>query len=419
MTTAILRCLSPFMLPLALAAQTGGEPILVVETASPEVARLAGTAFELDGELPVLDDGEHFVVRVDAAGQCRVVAATGEVGYLTVRGRPAALAKVFADELELAKPVVQAAMMVGLQQQGFQAKEVGAFLKELWLFPEQLQQFTLRLDGDPRRLADGLTATLDVDPLPGGYVGRLVDALEPGPGGAPRLPSAGAVIALRCSLAPKSMATVLGPFEELGLRMTHRGEEELQKARAFNARWKALYDGSFAMTFGEGMRGTMLVGVNDVAALQTLLRGDEYRHMLEGQQLSGMDVEYTVTPDAFEHRGCRWMRTTAEGMPPSPFVPDGRFSSHVGAVGSYMAVVLGGDETHAKATIDAVLGGAVKRTELGDGAVLEGDFDVEAMFAMMQQLTGNPPGFGQGMPRRVSGNVSRRGHSLRCVVRVK
>ncbi|MCA8964575.1 MAG: hypothetical protein KDC48_06805 [Planctomycetes bacterium] len=420
------RSSPPVRLPLLAAALLAAAalraqqaPMLVVKTPNTAVVTRVAGAFDVGLQLPAPGAGQHYELTCAARGQCKVTTADGDVGFLTMRGDPAALATAFAEQIDMAKPIVQAGMMVGLQQQGFAAKEVGAFLKELWAFPQQLSSFALRIDGDPEHMDDGVTVTLDIQPMAGGYVSRIVDALEPGPGGAPRLPERGAMMVMRCSLAPASLQTVLGPFAEIGLRMTNQGEEALQQARALNDRWMKAYDGSFAMTFGEGMRGRMLVGVRDPAELDALMRSDDYRAMLANQRLPGQDVEYEITPDALDFRGCKWLRTKVSGAETSPFLPDGTFVSHVGRVGSYMAVAMGGDEGEAKALIDAVLDGKVARAPLADGAVVRVAVDVGALGAMGNQMAGMPAGnrspFGKGVPEHVVMTLARRGHTLRWV----
>ncbi len=405
--------------PPATTATKASAPILVLQTTRAALVTRVADAFGVGLHLPEPAAGQHYELACAARGRCDVRTVDGDVGYLRLRGDPAALATAFAEEIEAIQPIVQAGMMVGLQQQGFQAREVGAFLKELWSFPRQLQQFRLRVDGDPQRLADGLTVTLDVDPLPGGYVAKMVDALEPGPAGAPLLPAEDALIRMRCSLAPTSLQTVLGPFAELGLRMTHRDEGAQQKARAFNDRWMRLYDGCFAMTFVGDLTGSMLIGVSDPARLDELLASDDYRQMLEQQQLPGQDVEYLVTRDALEHRGYKWLRTSVTGATPSPFLPEGTFVSHVGRVGRYMAMAMGGDAGAARLVIDAVEDGKVKRTALADGAVLDVEVDFRAMMQLGAKMAGNPVGRDRGVPERVGMTLARRGSTLHWVTKLR
>jgi hypothetical protein len=385
-------------------------PIFVLKTSRTDFATFVATKMstqELAIEIPELPAGGHFVVTLGADRKLALTTATGDVGVLRMVGDPGALMDAFATEIEGAKTVLQGSMTVALQAQGMKPKDVAAFVKSVLEFPKQVARMTLEVTGDPKaRPEDGLVIALALEPKAGSAFTGFVEALEPCPQGAPSPASPGALFEMRGSFAPASLAKVLAPFRNWTVNLTNQGEEQRAKAQALYAKWLEVYDGGVGIAIGEGFRGRMLIGATDAAKLQQLVASEEYRAMMEGQQMANRDVEMVVTPDALEHRGVKALKMEVSGYEPNPMMPEGSMTTYAGAAGKYLFVVFGGQESAAKATIDAISDQKVGRAPLPGGALVDSTIDLPAMFAMV----GRPPA--KDMPQKLSLSVGKNGKAL-------
>ncbi len=171
--------------------------------------------------------------------------------------------------------------------------------------------------------------------------------------------------------------------------------------------------GAFSLDGGMGMN--MLIGFLDAGDLAALIGGTEYLTMLRSMTPQTRDMEVEITPDAFEHRGVKYLKTlvTNDGAP-NPMMPNGVMESYAGAVGSYMVAAATAAVT--KQITDSVIDHKIQRAALPDGAVLTVDVRLGAMMkAMAASLRGMASG--EGLPEQVGLTVVPSGRQLSLRVR--
>jgi len=422
----IRRHLFPLLLTLPAFAQepapktttAASGPVLVLKTSESQLAETAAMmAFGHMDELPEPPADGHYVLTLGSDKKLSVTTGAGDVGLMV---EPGPLMDAYAQEIEDGLPMVRGAMTVGLQQGGFTAKEAAGFFKELLAFPRQLAKVSLRVTGDPEAIADeGMDVVLDVDGKAGSTFAGVVEKLTPSSQGAPSLAGAGGLMQMQMSLSPEGLTALFAPMRDLVVGFMANGDERRERTAVIYDGWMSLYDGGLSMTFGEGMRGRMLIGVLDGDKLRALMASAEYLEMLQNQRVPNRDVEIEVTPDAFEHRGVKMMRSRTTGLEPNPMMPDGKMETHLGVVGSYVAMALGGDESDAKALVDAVSDQKVSRAPLADGALLRFVVDLRGFMEMALAGTGMAGAPRDDMPATTTMVLTRSGTTLRIATHVQ
>jgi len=425
----IRRHLFPLLLTLPAFAQepapktttAASGPVLVLKTSESQLAETAAMmAFGHMDELPEPPADGHYVLTLGSDKKLSVTTGAGDVGLLDLMVEPGPLMDAYAQEIEDGLPMVRGAMTVGLQQGGFTAKEAAGFFKELLAFPRQLAKVSLRVTGDPEAIADeGMDVVLDVDGKAGSTFAGVVEKLTPSSQGAPSLAGAGGLMQMQMSLSPEGLTALFAPMRDLVVGFMANGDERRERTAVIYDGWMSLYDGGLSMTFGEGMRGRMLIGVLDGDKLRALMASAEYLEMLQNQRVPNRDVEIEVTPDAFEHRGVKMMRSRTTGLEPNPMMPDGKMETHLGVVGSYVAMALGGDESDAKALVDAVSDQKVSRAPLADGALLRFVVDLRGFMEMALAGTGMAGAPRDDMPATTTMVLTRSGTTLRIATHVQ
>lgn len=395
-------------------------PVLTAKTSRMEIAAMLGESLGYTGDLPELADGKHFVVTLGADRQVQMAVAEGDAAPLDLVGDPAAAMAAFAAELDGVKPVVNGSLTMGLQQLGITPKESAAFLKELWAFPAQLQSIHLTLTGDLDDPATGgLDLALQFQPKAEGAFAQFCKSLQPCAEGVPVLPVVeGTAMWFSMSLAPERMATLLAPLMDLTVAVTHQGDEDRARAKALYRKSLDVYDGTFAMDLALPFRGRMVMGLRDGAAMQKLIESEEYVAVLKSQKMQQAEVE--VLPNAFEHRGVKVLKSTANLEQPNPMLPAGGLVSMFGVAGTWFAGTLGAGEPEAKRVLDAALDGKVQRAKLAAGELLKFGIDVPNLvgFLMEQQGMGGSE-LPEDTPAQVLISLASRENGLRLAVHVK
>lgn len=425
----IRSCLFPLLLALPAFAQESAPettaaasgPVLVLKTSEAELAGMAAMmAFGHLDELPTPPADGHYVLSLGGDKKLSVTTGTGAVGLLDLMVDPGPLMDAYQQEIQDNVPMLRGGLTVALQQGGFTAKEAAGVWQDLLAFPRQLARLSLRVTGDPETIAEtGMDVVLDLQGKASSAFATIVEKLAPSSQGAPSLGGAKGLMDFQMSLTPESMAGLFAPMREFALGFMANGDENRERAAAMYDKWMALYDGGMSMSFGEGMRGRMLIGVLDGAKLRAELASDDYVTLLESQRLPNRDAEIEVTPDALEHRGVKMLRSRMTGLEQNPMMPDGKMETHLGAVGNYMAMALGGGEADAKALIDAVSDQKVTRAPLPDGALLRVAIDVRGFMAMALAGAGMDGGAGEDMPSSMTMALTRTGTTLRLATRVQ
>lgn len=425
----IRSCLFPLLLALPALAQeptpkttsaaTG--PILVLKTSEPQLAEMAAMmGFGHMDELPAPPADGHYVLSVGGDKKLAVTTGAGAVGLLDLQLEPGPLMDAYQQEIEDNLPMLRGALTLGLQQGGFTAKEAATFFKDLLEFPRQLAKVSLRVTGDPEAIADeGMDVVVDLQGKAGSTFAAVVEKLAPSSQGAPSLGGAKGLMDFQMSLSPDGLASLFAPMRELTLGFMANGEEHRARAGAMYDKWIGLYDGGMSMSFGAGMRGRMLIGVLDGAKLREELASPDYVTLIENQRLPSRDAEVEVTPDAFEHRGVRVLRSRITGLEENPMMPDGKMETHLGAVGNYLAMAIGGAEADAKALIDAVSDQKITRAPLADGALLRMAIDMRGFMEMALAGSGMNADPGDDMPSSMTMVLTRSGATLRLATRLQ
>lgn len=390
-------------------------PILVLKTSEMDVADGIAMLLEHEDPLPDLPENGSYVLSLGADRKLQVTTAAGAVGMLELEADPGALMEVFAKDIEGGKAIVRGSLTLGLQQTGMSPKEVATIVNDVLDFPKQMRRISLRIEGDPNAMEDGLTVTIDVDGKAGSALATLIGKLQPCSQGAPVMPATGAATEMALSLSPESLAAVFEPFRQLGVRFISQDDAQQQRASAMWDKWMAAYDGGMSAVLGEGLRVQALIGLLDGEQVRKMLASEEYVEMIKNQKMPMRDMEVEVTVDALEHRGVKMTKSRITGAPPSPIATDGTMETLVGVAGNHFVMAMGGD-AGAKALVDAVLDDKVKRAPLPDGALARISMDVAALFGAFvpggQQL---PP----DAPEKVTMSVTRRGEVLRLTTRIE
>jgi len=410
--------------PAVTAPPKAQGPVLVVKTARPEVADSMAMGFDHPDELPDLAADAHYVLSLGADQKLKVETGTGDVGLMEVTADPAALMEMFAEQVEGGKAMFRGTMTLALQPQGLTPKDVAAFVDGMFAFPKQIQQLSLKVVGDPEAVTEtGLDITLRMDPLAGSPFAATVEALQPCSQGAPTLPGdAAAMLHMQGSIAPASLPALFEPFLALTVRMTSQGDEQAQKTKALYEKFLKLYDGGFSASFGFPFNGYMLMGMLDGEAAQKMFASEEYLAVMKAQQVANRDMKMELTPNAFEHRGAKVMKSvmTNDGEP-NPVMPDGILESYFTQIGTWFGGTLGGKDSDAKTLIDAIVDQKVKRAPLADGAVLHFAVDIHAFAAVMQAQMGLPADAepDPDVPAKATMTLGKRDKGLRLHVHVK
>ncbi len=373
---------------VATTAAPSTKPVLVLKTAQAELAGMMARSFEHAGELPELTSGSHYIVSLGADHKVAVAMAQGDVGFVEVTGDPGALMDLFAEQVEAARPMLRGTLTVALQAQGVKPKEVAELVDSLFAFPKQMAQIRLKVVGDPEHPREkGLDVTFSMEPKVGAGFAAFVELLQPCSQGVPMLPAAKPMVAMQFSLEPAGLRKLLAPLRDVIIGFTNQGEEQRAQAVLMYDQMMTLYDGGLSTSFSKTFEGHMLMGVLDGDKAAQLMSSEAYLNMMKGQQMANRDIEIEVTPNAFEHRGAKVMKSKVTGEP-TPMMPTGTMESFAAAVGNYVAISIGGGEGDAKAMIDAVADQKVKRAPLAAGAVLQMTMDLRAMVAMVQERAG-------------------------------
>ena len=402
--------------PVATTAAAG--PVLVLKTNQMQLAMMLAMSFEHMEELPELADGSHYVVSLGADRKIGVATATGDVGMLDCTADPGALMDLFAEQVAQAKPMVRGTMTLALQAQGMKPKEIADLVDGIFAFPKQMAQLRLQVVGDPENPKEkGVDITLGMEPKAGAGFAGFVEGMKPSASGVPVLPGDKAAFAMQMSLDPASLVKAFAPFRDMAIGMTNQGAEQQQKAQAMYDEMIALCDGSLAVAFDGKFQGSMLMGAKDAAKVEQVMGSEAYQNMIKGQQLADRDMEMEITPNAFEHRGKKVMKSKVSGEP-NPMMPTGTLESFAAAVGNYMAISLGGGEVGAKALIDAVADDKVKRAPIVGGAVMRVQVDMRTFVAMMQEQMGGGE-VDEDMPDGFTMTLGKAGKSLQLQIHVQ
>ncbi len=394
-------------------ASPAAGPVLVLKTSDAGIAHHLGAALGYRDDLPDAPVDSHYVVSLGADHTCTVKTDSGSVDLFELTADPAALMDLFADQIEARKPMVRGALTVGMQQAGMSAKDAAKLLEDVFAFPRQLQLLTLKVVGDPMAIPDtGLDVTLDVAARSGSGFASLVDKLAPCAQGAPDLRSEHALLQFQLSLAPAAMAAIFQPFRDFVVGMTNKGEEQRKRAAAMYDQWSGMYDGGVSMMLDEPFGARMLIGVLDGDKLRQLMVSEDYLAMVREQQMPNRDLETEVTPDAFEHRGAKFVKTRVSGGDPNPMMPDGAIETRSAVVGNTLLMAMGGGDAAAKALVDGVLDGKAKRVPLPDAAVVSLTMDVRRLLqAVMASVDMGGPA-AEDVPSSLVLRVGKRGAGL-------
>jgi hypothetical protein len=315
----------------SLAAQepAAADP-LVVATSDPRVAR----ALLRGQETPKLAAGEHWVLALGADGTWSAKAAGGRASLLRVRARPAALAQVFAAEVEQARQLAAAAAADAAREAELERSSAASVVDAIFGFPTQVDDFALVVEQTAERAYE---AHAELTPVEQGWLARALAAVKPSGAGVPRL--AGDAFTCMVDLDPAAMGTVFQPVIDFTVGMVP--EPERAAARKLTAEAWKLADGTMAFAME---RGTirMAMGCTDAAAMERHLFSSEWadlqRTML--RQQAGAAVETT------RKRLGDLEVLAAQGTLPRahPFLPEGRMQAYTCVAGGLMLGVVNGPE---------------------------------------------------------------------------
>lgn len=396
--------------------QAGG-PMLVVKTNHSDVAEGMLASFGSMADVPSIGDRKHYVIEVGADRAAKLTVADGPAALFEAVADPGKLMTAFAEEIDAVKGMMQAGVMLALQQSGYSAKEAVAFFDQMLAFPRQIGQLAIVVAGDPEDPAQGFDVTMDGTPVAGGYLATFIGQLEAGKKGVPVLPTEGALFDMALSLSPAAMTAALAPFRGLVESMLPGGKDQREQAARMLDAWMQAYDGNVAIAFGANMQGSMLVGLVDPARVAAMLASDDYLALMQGRN-EDAEIETKITRDALQHRGAKWMRSDVTGAEPNPMMPEGSVTSFAGIVGEYMAMTFGGDEKAARSLIDRVLDGKLRRQPLEGGTLLQVGMDLHAILGLAMEQAGGDLDL-DDVPSRIALTLARRGTGLRVAMKMK
>lgn len=400
-------------------------PVLVIKTAEQDMAEGMASGMELEGELPKLEKGAHYVLSVDAEGKLSAKTEQGKVGFLELSANPGALMEVFAEKVEETKGMVQGMATMMLGQQGIKAKDAAAIMKAVFDFPKQIENITLRISSNPEKAKqDGLDIDVGLTAVGGTWFGDLIAAMQPCAQGAPVLPDQTAAMQMQGSFDAAAIVKFAMPLLDIAARMVSKSPEEQKKYRAMLDQGMKIYDGGVAMTWAGPGGMKMLVGLSDPAAAQKLFGSEEYLAMMKAQSTANQMMDAEVTPKAFEHRGVQVTKTKAEMkegamMPPNPMMPNGVVETYIGIAGNYyIFTMFGSKEEDMKALIDAVADQKIQRAPLASGVLMQMNIDlVKFVGEMMAAMGGGAED--EDMPEKMSMSLSRTEKTLSLKIHAK
>lgn len=354
-------------LGLALPAQeatTAAAPTspLVIRTTHEEMAANFSQNFEIEGDLPKLEKGQHWLISLDAAGKPSVKAATGATSTLEIDARPPALMELFKEHVDGAEQMVSMMGMMALQQMGMEAGDAAGLIKDVFAFPKQVATFQLKYRGDPEKPADGFDVAVDLQPVTGTKFAAFCTAIKPNPQGVANLARDGAVN-FAASVDLPSVVQQIGPLVRTLSAMSVKRDAKASKE--ITEKMTKLMDGTMSVACNPGKTLKATLGVTDAAGLQQLMDSPEYANMHKDNATG----EAEFTPAALTHNGVKASKTVvkaAENMGDNPMFPDGKMTVLSAVAGKLL--VVGGSEGEIKQLIDSAPN--AKRVPLPGDALL-------------------------------------------------
>ncbi|MGE3171955.1 MAG: hypothetical protein AB7O97_04965 [Planctomycetota bacterium] len=381
--------LVPFLaLPIAAQETASPGPLLTLRTTQTRVAHRV--ARELGMQLSVSHDGDQCVTLTLGRDRGTAVEVRdGDGPLLELEADVQGLLQAYEKELVGYQAMMRGVMVMSMQQQGMPVKDAAAFVGQMLAFPEQLSKATLRVTGDPKFAEGGLDIEFALEARPDSAMGKVVADLRPSPAGAPVLDGE-APIAMRVSMDPKGLAALASQLTRTTLAMAYQEGESFDAMVKVTERMFADADGGMVFAIDSAMTMQMILGFQKAETLQDMFTSGEYQDAIRGQRLLDRNMEVTVTPAAFEHRGVTFLKShvTNDG-PPNPVMPDGETTSFTAAAAGFL--VMSGNESEARGMVDAALDGKIERAALPDESLLTLDVRVPAMVEL----------FGAALPRRV------------------
>jgi hypothetical protein len=411
-----LRFVALGALALPLAAQDAavatatGSPV-VLKTSSPELAnRLLQR--HAKQEPKKLESGQMLVLTLDDGGQPQVAVEQGDAGLMQLQARPARLMEVYADKINEIRGMAQGMGTFVLSQQGIQAKDAISIIHAVFDFPNQIDSATLIVTGNPEEPQEGFDGSLTLTAKPETWFGRLIDAVQPEPSGAPKLEQSGAVMsaALAVKCADHSVfKPILDVFAGMGSKTA---EEKVKHEKYVDLSFKSA-DGTMAFAWNPASGGMQIVsGLADPDAVRKMWDDPDYQKWSEAQARSNPMVEVEADFDAFQHRDVKVGKTllTMEdtGMP-NPLFKDGKAETYMAIAGKYTLLSMFGSSDEAiKQMIDGALDGKIGRKALGTDVL--GMMSIKAAELADQMSEGRANS--EEIPENIDVTLGRSGKSL-------
>jgi len=398
------RLFLPLLLCAALPAQQptdAGDQALVIKTADPEVADRVADMFDAPAtELPKLETGDSYVMTVGSDGKLKTTTEHGAGSFLQVRAKPAALASIFADQIQQANQ--QASMMAGFAagNLGISPAELNKFVDAVFAFPQQLQGIDVDVRGSA---ANGFDGKVAIAAAPDGWFATFVATLDANEAGAPQVQRPDAVLHLVTNLAREALTQAAQPF--LPFIVGPGAPEKEQKAK-FGAMMKdvvAHYDGTLDLAVTADAGTKLVVGLVDAEKLASIMGSDDYKTWRRTSSESNPMADVEIKDAAVTHRDVAMTKTHTEVSTPMGQQDQTTFS---GIAGQYMFVA--GSEADAKSLVDTVLDDQLKRAPLAKGALLTLTAKVAEMVRTMSQGMAD----GEGLPAQLDLALTRDGSAL-------
>lgn len=357
---------------------------LVVQTAKREIAEnlietLGSDAGGERQQLPELQEGQHWVLKLEAKEMLTVTTAAGEVPEVSLIARPTALMDLYQEEVDQAVQMGQAMATMGMQQAGVTGAEAAQIVQSLVAFPRQIATLHMEMRKEEKGAQKQADIAIDVVPEPDSALALTWKRLQPNPEGVPVVEGDQPLV-FHVSLAPSVIASYADTLARFSATMSQVPAERRTDYLEMQKKVLNSLAGAMTFTIGEGgMR--FLAATQNSDQLRQQLESERYQQVMKDAAEASATADVQFQPAAFEHDGVKVHKTTVDMQGGGMGMGGG------GTMDSYMAVAgewlvgafMAKSQDPVKQLIDRAQSGDVQRKQLPAGTLLVADIRPEAL----------------------------------------
>jgi hypothetical protein len=358
------------------------------------------------------EEGKHHVLTLDGTGNLTLSTADGDVPGLDLDARPPALMRIFGKQIARAKMQATAAAKMFGGPAAKAGMDVEPMIAGMFAFPEQIERLKIQANGNPMDPDEGLSLSLDFQPVADSGFARFAGALQTNQAGAPVLGDAD--LTMRFAIAKEASKKILEGFLPM---LTSFGMKQSDELSAMMLEMLGHYDGCGSATFdfaGGGMN--MAFGVDGPKAA-ALLGSERYRNLMQTAYADSELFEEAPKMGSSEHRGVGITEVSmefGEAMAQNPMLGGSPTANTFTAVaGNLMLSSMAKDGSRIRGLIDAALDKKVATSPLPEGALVTMDLAL----AKMAQMFAGPAA--EGAPEHVGIALLRSGPGVVLRIKVK